>query len=951
MLFFLLGVVAVHAQDRRIVYLEYAPGEDPLRSIVVNWITDADDANPELEYREDGDSNWIEVDGSDYRIPISGKNSGERRNSVLITGLTPGTSYQVRVNEEVEKFRTPPSNSNNFRFIVGGDMYDGPAETLEWFKAMSRKAAATDPYFAVVGGDWANANADPDVAPQRWRDLMEDWYETMKTSDSYLIPIIAVMGNNDVPNDYGDGPEDATFFNAYFTYPGFQGYGVLDFGDFLRIITLNTEHTVPIEGEQTEWLEARLSEVFGAVEHVIPVYHTPAYPSQDSPNSFYNTLVRENWTPLFENYGVEYAFEHDNHTYKKIESINGVTYMGDGAWGVPPRMPFRLASLIYLDEYAQVNNVHAIQLNSDDINVTTLFYLKPPIIQSPSNTDETRFTANWSTVNGVDRYRLSLSTDDDFDDFVSGYGNIIVNGQNSSSYTFDNLQSNRTYYYRVRAEITSNVDNVINGDYNQSSIRISSVDPDESTIVADKNQVVANGDQASKITVTLRDEDGFEIPGVKVDLNFNISDVDQEIVNEFTDSKGEAKVLVRRSEPARVTFTAVAERPSGNVELSDELVIEFVPESPVALTATDVENRSFTANWEMVEGVDHYYLDVSTEEDFESFVSGYQNLDVGLTTSYEVSNINPGTVYYYRVRAEKGDLTGKNSEIIDVTTFPDVPVLNSTATVAATKFNVSWQVAAGAQEYILDVSSDEDFSNFVSGYKELNIGSQLSYDITGLAPGNTYYYRVRSRAFNRLSENSSTVEVSTAEIGRTESEVISEQLRVLANGEQENTITIILRSNEGISLEGEEITLASSTETSEIESIQSTTDENGQAIFSVASNNPGSVIYTAFVEGIYEIGDVSIEFLPNEGVLRLGSNYPNPFKLQTTIPVTVPERQRIVITISNILGASLKTIIDEELEPGYYEIPVDLSELASGVYFYRLMTEDEMKTKKMLMVR
>jgi hypothetical protein len=59
---------------------------------------------------------------------------------------------------------------------------------------------------------------------------------------------------------------------------------------------------------------------------------------------------------------------------------------------------------------------------------------------------------------------------------------------------------------------------------------------------------------------------------------------------------------------------------------------------------------SFMANWESVSGAMGYRLDVSASPSFNSFVSGYENLDVGNITSRIVSGLSPGTNYYYRVR-------------------------------------------------------------------------------------------------------------------------------------------------------------------------------------------------------------------------------------------------------------------------------------------------------------
>lgn len=92
------------------------------------------------------------------------------------------------------------------------------------------------------------------------------------------------------------------------------------------------------------------------------------------------------------------------------------------------------------------------------------------------------------------------------------------------------------------------------------------------------------------------------------------------------------------------------------------------PSAPTANPATNITSSGFTANWNGVIGAGGYRLDVSTSGSFSSYVSGYQDLNVGNATSQSVSGLSANTTYYYRVRAYNGSGTSDNSNLITVTT-------------------------------------------------------------------------------------------------------------------------------------------------------------------------------------------------------------------------------------------------------------------------------------------
>jgi len=102
--------------------------------------------------------------------------------------------------------------------------------------------------------------------------------------------------------------------------------------------------------------------------------------------------------------------------------------------------------------------------------------------------------------------------------------------------------------------------------------------------------------------------------------------------------------------------------------------------TPEASAATGITTYSFMANWSGSAGATNYRLDVSTTSNFSSFITGYYNKDVGIVTSFIVSNLTSKTTYYFRVRAINLSGTSESSNIVSVTTHNQGPILNSIET-------------------------------------------------------------------------------------------------------------------------------------------------------------------------------------------------------------------------------------------------------------------------------
>ena len=84
---------------------------------------------------------------------------------------------------------------------------------------------------------------------------------------------------------------------------------------------------------------------------------------------------------------------------------------------------------------------------------------------------------------------------------------------------------------------------------------------------------------------------------------------------------------------------------------------------------------------------------------------------------------------------------------------------------------------------------------------------------------------------------------------------------------------------------------------------------------------------------------------------NLAQNYPNPFNPSTSIKFDVPEAAFVNLTIYNVLGAEIASLVNEKLEPGAYTKNFNASGLTSGIYFYRLTAGNLVITKKMSLLK
>lgn len=117
------------------------------------------------------------------------------------------------------------------------------------------------------------------------------------------------------------------------------------------------------------------------------------------------------------------------------------------------------------------------------------------------------------------------------------------------------------------------------------------------------------------------------------------------------------------------------------------------------------------------------------------------------------------------------------------------------------------------------------------------------------------------------------------------------------------------------------------------------------------NNNSKSYIELPLINFVIGINQISSEI---PGRFSLLQNFPNPFNPATKIRFTVPATGKnnfVKIAVYDITGRLVSVIVDENFAPGTYETDFNGTGLASGVYFYRMITGDFSEVRKMILIK
>lgn len=417
-------------------------------------------------------------------------------------------------------------------------------------------------------------------------------------------------------------------------------------------------------------------------------------------------------------------------------------------------------------------------------------------------------------------------------------------------------------------------------------------------------------------------------------------------------------------------ITAVAIDASGNSsEFAATTLVESaatVPDVPLLATPADEAadvSVSPLFTWQAATGADSYDIQVSTNVNFSTTIideSGITN------TEFQSPALEHSTQYFWRVRASNQAGQSAWSAAWSFTTEaeplspPDVVSLaspgNKAVDVSVTPL-LSWDEAAGATTYEVELSGVEDFSAVAFSADGIDsTGIQLD----SLEFETTYFWRVRgvnaagagdwSAAWNFTTEPEPQTVPSAPQLTFPKNEALDVETDVSfewqASAETDNYIFQLSLFEDFSSLA---IQKDSIDETSFfVENLEELTkyywrvravNEAGESDWSEIWN-----FTTMLITSNEEFSEIPVE-------LELEQNYPNPFNPSTQINFGLPQAGHVKLQVFNLLGKKIVTLVDGSMQAGRQSVTFNASNLPSGMYIYRLETASNVLVRKMILIK
>ena len=395
-----------------------------------------------------------------------------------------------------------------------------------------------------------------------------------------------------------------------------------------------------------------------------------------------------------------------------------------------------------------VFSISILEILSGGCEFEEINYQHPvPVALDASGHTSSGFLASWSPVEGGEKYSILVSTDNSLDvnKVVTGY----PASSSKTSFWVGELEADQTYYYRVK------VDN------NNSKSEYSNVIAAKTLPLAAPQVITPNSITPLSFVARWRsvpEADGYLLY-VSTNANFteHLPKYNGKLVSDTVASVEDLKVNEDYFYRVRTVRGQSTSQTSDLVRVSTSRLAK-----PTLLDSSESSFTSITLNWEAVEGATSYKVFVATDRYvITDMLPEYNPRLVTDATSLVVLGLNANTTYYYRVQAINEQSESENSDPGSVSTVSlQIPLARTGTDIQIDGFQANWDSVTHASSYVLDISRNESFTDFLNGYRAKEVVDTLEI-VTGLLRNTNYYYRIRAKGFGAVSGNSEVISVRT----------------------------------------------------------------------------------------------------------------------------------------------------------------------------------------------
>lgn len=359
-------------------------------------------------------------------------------------------------------------------------------------------------------------------------------------------------------------------------------------------------------------------------------------------------------------------------------------------------------------------------------------------------------------------------------------------------------------------------------------------------------------------------------------------------------------------------------------------------------------------SWEGAEKADHYVFEIYSDaalQDTIGIVAGHPDSWLSIDT------LEHNTTYHWRVAGgvEFGLSAWSDTlhfkTMLDSEAGPALLTPDSDADSVEIPIQFTWEEFEGAATYYLEISTVPSFDTTTT-VKELS-GTEFTYE--DARDETDYFWRVRAEAGGAPGGWSSTgmftTELRVPEVPEWSPEdgaedVESNVVLQWSPAKRAETYNLQIAADDAFgSLINDETGIDTTAFTASLKG-ETTYYWRVQAVNSSGAGNwsePGSFT-TETSTAIDEKGSVPDKF-------NLSQNYPNPFNPTTQIRYDLPEASDVTITVFDMLGREIATLVDEKRSAGSYTVQFDAGKLSSGIYLYRMGAGSFVKVQSMTLIK